>query len=1037
MKLEHSPIVLFIAICLLLCFPLSVIASDDTQDAGSASAANPPSADSHTSSSELSIPGSLRSFLRMAGISQAVSPQDVLPLLSWNISTIGYQGNDHATEYLILLTRYVAQARELAALAGKEGSIRVSGCEDAGTLLHILGYRIAASCGQPAMSLLTAEPERAFLTIDSGFPLTELEQALQEGRPFEYSFHSTEVPILFSPADWRNSRKKKNYGDDGTTLLDGILGDRATARLYWALSKMDPETRLYLRRTIGIRHLLDYGASLDFYGEHICIRHARVLVPGGPEAESTWQDLVGANPREPAEFIPRLLSKDNGWLVAYFDVLASVRAQQQAYFTKPARLRRFYDALQAMKGSSATSGVFRPAPWLLLLVSQTQWAANGEPLVPGGIEVWREILPKWKDRLARSFPARHVKTADDLFEDMFAISRENTDNGPLQAYLAFGQLAARRSPGHELAAETVRAMFLKFTDFSDQYRIFSEFPDLSDASILLFLKVAEHLDTLPNPQRDNALGIIQANIGIWQILSRQAQISRGNLDHSWQNVLMPFEHVHTSSQLYEAGCASLAQLSRAATGQTSLSQDEIVQLLAGPRQTAPDARRIHSELADRIRSVLDAQRLVSLDTLTALDNGLREKAAGNPPAAYLFSLADELREFQMPQPIFTSGERTQWAPPFYNTHHTESEMKTTVAKVLRAARSSSGQIDEARGQLTPFLRDVLVGLNYAYYEPPGAQALQVNPLLVRSHDFSGETVEGIRAVWQAPQLFGAGSPAGGGAHFVGSLADLPYVLAELEEDFIAPKNVQALIWEDLVPSLLVSAVLPRWWDVSPIELHAATLYQRSGEELVVASVTDERLRSRVITILSDRTLPRRLENIEQSIKDGGTSQALDELTPADTFYLWGEFDRRYPAEAGSYGSAGAELVKLQHQSPKEVNWAHLSCDFGIPHPTLSNNYGTELLNLPPLPAFSGFASRLLAESWESSNLYWARLADEQGYPPVALNRLVPELTQQMISKIFATDLEDWPAILRAMRQTGEDFRKGKIASPTNMAELRR
>ena len=29
----------------------------------------------------------------------------------------------------------------------------------------------------------------------------------------------------------------------------------------------------------------------------------------------------------------------------------------------------------------------------------------------------------------------------------------------------------------------------------------------------------------------------------------------------------------------------------------------------------------------------------------------------------------------------------------------------------------------------------------------------------------------------------------------GSLADLPYVLAEVEQDFIVPENVQALIWQ--------------------------------------------------------------------------------------------------------------------------------------------------------------------------------------------------------------------------------------------------
>ncbi len=73
-----------------------------------------------------------------------------------------------------------------------------------------------------------------------------------------------------------------------------------------------------------------------------------------------------------------------------------------------------------------------------------------------------------------------------------------------------------------------------------------------------------------------------------------------------------------------------------------------------------------------------------------------------------------------------------------------------------------------------------------------------------------------------------------------------------------------------------------------------------------------------------------------------------------------------------------------------------------------------------------YGSRLLAESWDSNNLYWARLADELGYPPVMLNRLVPKLTLRMVEKIFASDLEDWPALVRAMRETGADFRAGKI-----------
>ncbi len=34
----------------------------------------------------------------------------------------------------------------------------------------------------------------------------------------------------------------------------------------------------------------------------------------------------------------------------------------------------------------------------------------------------------------------------------------------------------------------------------------------------------------------------------------------------------------------------------------------------------------------------------------------------------------------------------------------------------------------------------------------------------------------------------------------------------------------------------------------------------------------------------------------------------------------------------------------------------------------------------------------------------------------------------MIEKIFASDFEDWPAILRAMQEAGDDFRQGKATT---------
>jgi len=975
------------------------------------------------------IPGPQRSFLRMAGVSQKIAPEEVLPLLSRNVFTEGYDST-RPTEFLILLRRYVVQARELSDLAAGSGMvIRVANCDDAKPLLRILGYRTKPDCGTPGTSLQTDDPERAFLAIDSGFPLPELEQALQGGKPFEYPFASSLVPVLFAESDWTQA-SEKNHKENSKDLLDTILNDSGVARLYWALSRLDPETRNSLRQSIGLEKLVPYAAVLDFYGRELCISGGRVNVPGGTGADAAWKDLVGASPTSPATFVPRLLAKDKGWLVAYFDALSRAGGMQQAYFTDPHRLRLFYAGLRSPDPSSpATRGSFRPAPALLLLVSRLQFESSGEPLVPGNLDVWKDILLQWHNSIfTRKLVRQNLAMTgpDQLMQIMFGLSRAPTDSGPLQTYMAIAELDSRRSPGHRLAPATVRLLARKFEEFSDQYRIFSEFPELNDESIALFLDVAQGLNRVPTAVRGNAFGTFQASVGIWQILARQGQISNTQRNGSWQQTIRPYAAIRSAAQLYDAGRTSLGELFQFSTGKARASQDEIIDLLAGPRQSTPEGKQIHRELAGRVRSVLDDQRLVSLDTILTLGDALAEKARGKQPAEWLIHLAAQTREFEMPRPIFTSGERTEWAAGIYNNHHTDVQMQSDIPKVLSSPTASLAQISEARGQLASFLRDTLVGLNYAYYEPPGAQALHNNPLFVRSHDFAGETVSGVKGLWQAPELLGQGSPAGGGAHFVGSLADLPYALADLEQDFISPDSVQALIWKELVPELLASATLPRWWDVSPLELHAIALYQRTGEELLTASAKDEALRTKVLTILSNRLLPQRSRQVEDALRAGRVSEMLSQMMPADTFYLAAEFRHKYPEQPRVEGTAMQELEELSRQHPEQASWNRLSHDFGTPHPSLTQNYGLELLNMVPMPPFAGYSSRFLAESWDSPNLFWARLADEGGYSPVMLNHFVPQLTRMMVEKIFATDFEDWPALLRAMRETGADFREGKL-----------
>jgi hypothetical protein len=550
---------------------------------------------------------------------------------------------------------------------------------------------------------------------------------------------------------------------------------------------------------------------------------------------------------------------------------------------------------------------------------------------------------------------------------------------------------------------------------------------LDDTSISHFVETADRINRVSNPTlRSNALGTFQAEVCLWQILARQGQISVESMNRSWQKTVQPFAQISSNTQLFDAARASLEAILGSASGDSHLSQNQAIELLAGPTQDTPDGRRAHQELARRMRTVMDDQRLVSLDTLFGLYDGLHDMAKGQGNPDTMLLLAAELREFELPRPIFSGNEKTTWAPIVYTSRHAELQVRTDLSKII-SSHGSPEQLEAARGRLTPFLRDTLVGLTYAYYEPPGAQVLHNNPLFVRSHDFSASSVQGIEHVWGTPELVGIGVTAGGGAYLLGSLADLPYALASVEQDFIAPSKVQALIWKEIVPEFLVDAVLPRWWGVGKDEMHAAALYQRAGEELLIDSASNPQLKEKVLGILSDRMSPARFDTTAQALEQTSTAKAvIAQMLPSDTFYLAAAFRSKFPDQASASGDAGKELDALIQKDPSKADAERLAREFGVPHLQMAQSDTCSLLNDGIFPASGAFQGRLFGESWESSNLYWERLADEMGYSPAMLNVLVPNLTRHMVSNIFATNVDDWPALLRAMKETGDQFRQGKF-----------
>jgi hypothetical protein len=410
---------------------------------------------------------------------------------------------------------------------------------------------------------------------------------------------------------------------------------------------------------------------------------------------------------------------------------------------------------------------------------------------------------------------------------------------------------------------------------------------------------------------------------------------------------------------------------------------------------------------------------MSLSDIFDLVDHLENQAKGekaNP--ALINKTAARMAEIQIPRSSLTASERNSLSFGYWSEKHIEAERKLNLRATIDRVAADPKKLDEVRALLAPFLRDSLVGFNYMHYAPPGAQVLYTNPLFVRNHDFIG--LLSSNHTWKGTEVLGSGWPSSAGGKLVGSLVNLPYALAEAEENFLIPSREQALIWGDLVPQMLLSATVQRWWRVTPGQLHWVGLHMDYAETLLAEASMNADRRQMVVDALGQYAMPARIQKIEDLLKQGRVNTALENVMPSELFLL--ARDALESVKPGELAAAD-EIRRESSESPQQLNFEAISHSFGTPKPTLANSYSPELLSLRTFPTLMGYSSRILAETWESNLLYYAALADQLLLPPAQLNVLVPAWTRETVERIFATHLEDWPALLRSLRLVGEDVRE--------------
>jgi len=389
---------------------------------------------------------------------------------------------------------------------------------------------------------------------------------------------------------------------------------------------------------------------------------------------------------------------------------------------------------------------------------------------------------------------------------------------------------------------------------------------------------------------------------------------------------------------------------------------------------------------------------------------------GNVDAKTLKSITDQLERFaesETARGSLSQEERNSFALGYWSNRHIEQERKFNLERTLKTPEKR-----DLREALLPFLRDSLVGLLYSYYTPAGAQLLLTNPQFVRGHDFIGP--ESSPAAWRATEVSSGGWPVSAGGRLIGSLISLPYAIAEAEQNFLSPTREQALIWADLVPQLIADVTINRWRNVKPEQIRWVALHVRRGKDLVAAAALDPSVQAPVLEAYKRYSTPGRVEWLQDHLQSESFPKVIAEVPTSALYWLAED-----PALANVLpDSASRQIALLKQEHGSSVSPEAIGRVFGTPKPTLTHSYTPGLLRLRTFPALMGYSSRILAESWESNNLYYAALADEVATPVAALDAYVPEWNRSTIENIFATHLEDWPAILRSLQTTGNNIRHG-------------
>jgi tetratricopeptide (TPR) repeat protein len=437
-------------------------------------------------SSEAWVPGGVAALSAIAHLERTPSPQDFFTEFCRTMAGEGSPGILQGIPlYNTTLREYMAIIAELSRMGDRHGDsvtiqLSLTGAERERTerILQSVGWRVTKS-GSGVRVIPGDHPSdstRLEVLPALGVDAVAMQQALQDGKTFSFEITSEQVR-LFGGNSW--VALLKDPGMPGGIAAAFTL-DIRLAQTYAALSAMEPEAATALADGVGLRNLVTrYSGTAIHFANAFTVSGHVAAVPGGKDAESIWQGLVGAKPHDPSAFFKAVLIKDEGRFANFYWLLSQADAAHQKFFLKDAA--KFYAWFRDTGASR--EGVRRMEnPWRATFFHDLPLDDTGNVRFPGGRGAWVEAASK----------SPSSKTDDSLL-----------GLAALEALVPVANLETKRkSPLDETSA---RLLSRHYSEWHALFPMFERLPALTGEDFQALERLGESTRTMPRPQQNTVM----------------------------------------------------------------------------------------------------------------------------------------------------------------------------------------------------------------------------------------------------------------------------------------------------------------------------------------------------------------------------------------------------------------------------------------------------------------------------------------------------------------------------------------------------